>query len=699
MKTKIKLFILANLFFLSTWATAWDGTTKTAWSSVAGVNDGTSIDKPLLIQTPENLAKLAELVNAGSTYSGTYFKLVADLDLGNHNWTPIGDTGHPFSGNFDGNWHTISNLSITKWTNNIGLFGLITSATVKNLGIESGSLTCGSSNAGAIVGQSTGTAANYSVISSCYNKANLIHGATDARVYFGGIAGLMLSYTTLDHCYNRGNITNNGNAGSSQTGGIAGAIASNSSITSCYSTGVVIGNNIKGGIVGSNWTTTTYSYYNTDLCVGAGAATQAMGNTANTANVKGQTTAEMTASSFVSTLNTGGTSWAINAATYPVLIAKWDGITKTDWTVVAGVNDGTSPEKPYLIQNPEHLARLADLVNGGQTYSGKYFKLTANLDLNNKAWTSIGGVIAFSGVFDGDWHSISNLSITKWTQNIGLFGYITSATIKNLGIESGLLTCGGSNAGAIVGQATGTAGNLSYISNCYNKANLVKGATDARTYFGGIAGILLNYSTIDHCYNRGNITNDGNASSNQTGGIAGAVATGSTVFSCYSTGIVIANNIKGGVVGSNWSATSYAYYDADLCVGANAATQAMGNTANTANVKGLTTSEMTAAAFVTTINAAGTNWVANTGSYPLLSVGIVTPINSHISDNAIHIYATNHLISVDGATIGSDYLVSNVTGAILSKGIITDSKNQLTISQPGIYIVRVGNRTSKICIR
>jgi hypothetical protein len=157
------------------------------------------------------------------------------------------------------------------------------------------------------------------------------------------------------------------------------------------------------------------------------------------------------------------------------------------------------------------------------------------------------------------------------------------------------------------------------ISNCYNKANLIHEDIDPRVYFGGIAGLLQSYTTIDHCYNEGNITNDGNEISSQTGGIAGAVATGSTIFSCYSTGIVIGNNIKGGVVGSNWSATTYAYYDADVCTDPNAATQAMGNAANTANVTGLTTAYMKAASFVTTLNVTGNSWVARTENYPILS--------------------------------------------------------------------------------
>ena len=341
MKTKLKLLVLLSIFSLSIWATPWDGVTKIAWNSVAGVNDGTAVDKPFLIASPEQLAKLAELVNAGNNYSGVFFKLTADIDLGNKSWTCIGDV-NPFSGNFDGNWHTISNLSITKWTNNIGLFGLINSATIKNLGIESGTITCGGSNAGALVGQAKGTVSNLSVISNCYNKATVVKGASDIRIYVGGMVGLLDYYSNIDHCYNKGNVTNDGNANSSHTGGIAGAVAHGSTVFSCYSTGIVTGNNNKGGVVGTNWATTTYAYYDADVCIGTNAATQAMGNAVNTANVKGMTTANMKAASFVTTLNVTGNSWVASTGNYPILsngeiVPTWDGTTKTAWNNVPGV--------------------------------------------------------------------------------------------------------------------------------------------------------------------------------------------------------------------------------------------------------------------------------------------------------------------------------------------------------------------------
>lgn len=79
--------------------------------------DGTE-QSPYLIETPEQLAKIANDVHLGnSTYSGVYFELAADIDLAGNNWLPIGYnmTGNSniiFDGHFEGNGHKIMNLTV-----------------------------------------------------------------------------------------------------------------------------------------------------------------------------------------------------------------------------------------------------------------------------------------------------------------------------------------------------------------------------------------------------------------------------------------------------------------------------------------------------------------------------------------------------------------------------------------------------------
>lgn len=92
--------------------------------------DGTqgdgSKEKPFLIATDLQLAKLAHDVNSGSVtqmFSGKYFKLTKDIDLSRGLWTPIGSwnpkNGHFFAGKFDGDGHSVGNMRIC-WTNASG---------------------------------------------------------------------------------------------------------------------------------------------------------------------------------------------------------------------------------------------------------------------------------------------------------------------------------------------------------------------------------------------------------------------------------------------------------------------------------------------------------------------------------------------------------------------------------------------------
>lgn len=110
------------------------------------------------IGTAESLFTFAKSVNEGNdSWSGQKVSLVADIDLENAAWTPIGQTGATqFRGIFDGNGYTISNLYIEA-PEQIGahysaaLFGWLNSATVKNVVVD-GATVIGSHNVAVIAG-------------------------------------------------------------------------------------------------------------------------------------------------------------------------------------------------------------------------------------------------------------------------------------------------------------------------------------------------------------------------------------------------------------------------------------------------------------------------------------------------------------------------------------------------------------------
>ena len=187
----------------------------------------------LKIANLNELKSFRDKVNSGKTYEGKTIKQVANIDLGgasNGSWTPIGTESKPFKGTYDTEDNTISNIYINNTqAQRQGLFGYIT-GTLKNIGIESGTINSGSFT-GAIVGYSNG-----GTIEDCYNKAT-INGVGDC---ISGICGYANNSTIIRRCYNAGNVTGTANNKYQVVAGISGMIGK--SIEECYNTGNITEN-------------------------------------------------------------------------------------------------------------------------------------------------------------------------------------------------------------------------------------------------------------------------------------------------------------------------------------------------------------------------------------------------------------------------------------------------------------------------
>ncbi len=223
------------------------------------------------------------------------------------------------------------------------------------------------------------------------------------------------------------------------------------------------------------------------------------------------------------------------------LADTWDG-SAAEWTHGSGTE-----ADPYLIESAANLAWLQEMVNGGvSTYSGQYFKLTTDINLNSISWLGIGTSqsVSFQGIFDGDNHSITRISSSS-----ALFSYVKNSTLKNLSTAgsaaSGIImysygtitvdnchsavaaTTGASIKGGIIGYASGTCD----ISRCSNTGS-VSGTYAA----GGIIGHVSETCTITNCSNTGNIR--GQAKASGSGGIVGKATGSVTITDCYNTGNV-----------------------------------------------------------------------------------------------------------------------------------------------------------------
>lgn len=219
-------------------------------------------------------------------------------------------------------------------------------------------------------------------------------------------------------------------------------------------------------------------------------------------------------------------------------------------TTVTTVNNKT-------IATLTDLKNLARQVNEGNSF--KYHTIYLVSDITTgETWEPIGywnGEIGtpsgkyFSGVFEGNQHTITIPSITQDTDSYkssGLFGNIKEATIQDLTIKGNLVNkdCG------YIGSISGISYD-SIITNCLNRAN-VKG------YFGtgGIVG-AVEAGNINNCQNTGTISStkempsdwkDPCAGYAVAGGIVGTQI-GGLVEKCYNFGIVNSENINKSLLG------------------------------------------------------------------------------------------------------------------------------------------------------
>lgn len=500
--------------------------------------EGTA-ESPYLIEDVDDLKKLAEKVNGGTTYEKTYFKLTANIDLKNEPWTPIGTENNFFQGTFDGDGHQITNLTITGGSY-VGLFGYVKNATIRNCNVT------GTVTGDQYVGGISGYTSENCEVSSCY-----VRGTVSGNKYVGGIvgkgvgaikncyaladvsagdfAGGIVGYTyalTIENCYYSGKVSSSWRAG-----GIAGS-ASGGTIQNCVSLAEsVTGSsaNRVAGVYPLNPTAFSGNYAWSNPALSDDDATGLNG--ANFTYTNG------TLSKQFSDIFKNDSAWEFTDNGLPIL----NGVGGTQSIYLPSYirgeefqGGGNAAEDPYLIRNVNDLKLLAEKVNSGEAYEGKHFKQTADIDLNNETnWTPIGkSNNPFKGIFNGDGHQITNLEVTGNSNNAGLFGYVDGAIIQNCNVT------GEVNGYDYVGGVVGNAYGKTQILSCSFRGDV----TGEDSYIGGIAGSAR--GTIKNCYALADVT----ATEFIAGGIAG-YAYHVTIENCYYGGNVSARNTAGGIAG------------------------------------------------------------------------------------------------------------------------------------------------------
>ncbi len=237
--------------------------------------DAISSNTKIGIGNAETLAKLAELVNSGTTCEGKTIILTENVDLSAYRddggWNPIGTESNRFQGTFNGNGHKVTGLYINRAAEtHQGLFGVV-DGDIKNVGIE-GYLNLNTESSDCVGGLLVGWAR--SNVDNCYAKGNVsgqscmggLIGVIESKLsncyaegnVFGqyGIGGLAFgAYGDIENCYSIGNVTATAhimnNSMRHSYGGLVGCQEGDERVTNCYSIGDVTGYDDTGGLVGN----------------------------------------------------------------------------------------------------------------------------------------------------------------------------------------------------------------------------------------------------------------------------------------------------------------------------------------------------------------------------------------------------------------------------------------------------------------
>jgi hypothetical protein len=216
------------------------------------------------------------------------------------------------------------------------------------------------------------------------------------------------------------------------------------------------------------------------------------------------------------------------------------------------------PDNPYLIYTDEQM----NAIGLHEEVFDKNFKLMADIDLGGlgeKDFNIIGNKISpFSGVFDGNGHTISNFHyISTDVNDVALFQYVQGkeTQIRDLGLINPVIDVESNeplnlgnwdnpNAGAIYGNTAGALVNSllqgALLSRCYVSGGSVSGDL----WVGGLVA-YIDRSTIDNCYSTAKV-----AGQRQIGGLAGYNDEGK-ITNCYTISSITGKRETGGLVGLN----------------------------------------------------------------------------------------------------------------------------------------------------
>lgn len=416
-----------------------------------------------------------------ATYNLSYsYRLNNDIDLSGKNPLLFGSINNYFTGVFDGNGYTISNMNLVGYNDN-GVFGYNTGI-IKGLKLHGISVT-GNNEVGIVSG---------------YNKGKItsvnVNGIVLGDTYVGGIVG------------RNGNgavegIVSSEVIGKSYVGGVVG-IFKDGNLNVIYTDGSVTGtSNVKrvGFKDGGTYVALSHSdiLKNGNVITTSSSITGSDGYSVNDENINNISLVENSLDTFV-----GGDNNLDNCYYDYNSNNKIDVFCYNRNPLVVTMEGAGTLENPYLINNLQELKQASYNPN-------LVYKLMNNIDLSSENPIILGSSLNnFNGMFDGNTYKISGITLRGY-DDASLFG-VNNGTIKGLELEN-INVYGNNNIGLLVSnnlgsisfvKASGNVSGSSYVglisgrnSNIINQV-VVSGNASGTSYVGGIVGTQSNGSLV-----------------------------------------------------------------------------------------------------------------------------------------------------------------------------------------------------------
>lgn len=508
------ILIIGVLLIAAVFAAGIAGSEKTAGAVnfPDGQQGNGTPENPYIISDYSDLVTLSQLIaeETDAHYAGAYYRVsVKSITVdatGGETFIPIGSETKPFTGNFDGNGVIISGLTVDSDDSYVGLFGYVgADAVISEVGLYKADISTNRYYAGGIAGYNEGN------ISSCF-----VHGSISGLQRVGGIAGYNAG--VIENCYSSGAIVPPpGSVAIKYAGGLVGEIAAGGALSYSYTFAEVEAEESSesaGAVAGSSAGEITSCY--TVAVANADKEISAVGSGSGTGAYvfNGKNISSTSISSMFS--NTVAANWvrvsgytAGNGVSFagPVLSVFYNEVAAGDdrdailydvftfryFSIGNNASYATwgSAENPYLIGSAAELKTLSALTSGlngndtgigAQSFAGKYFALSDDIESVGDLSPIGAAGTPFSGYFSGNDHTIEGLNINTGADDTGMFGYLVGATVTNLHIDAAYVF-GNAYIGIVAGRAID-----STVSNIVITNSTLSAVSNA----GGIVGTTQN---------------------------------------------------------------------------------------------------------------------------------------------------------------------------------------------------------------